>query len=155
MYKQERVGKEEKIFEIYKFRTMVQDAEKQTGPVWAQENDHRVTSIGKILRRSRLDEIPQLLNILKGEMSLVGPRPERLYFVEKLNDEMPTYWERIKVKPGLTGMAQVEHSYDRSLDDVKIKLEHDLYYMENASLKLDLTILLKTVLVMLKGRGAQ
>ena len=154
IYEQKRVGKEGKVFTLYKFRTMYQDAEKHTGPVWAEKNDPRVTWIGGRLRKSRLDEIPQILNVLKGDMSIVGPRPERPYFVEKLRNRIPNYTERLRVKPGLTGLAQVNHKYDISLDDVKTKLEYDLVYINRISLPLDLKILLKTAGVMLSRKGA-
>lgn len=154
IYRQRRVGKDGKLFTLYKFRTMFPEAEKQTGPIWAEADDPRVTWIGKKLRRSRLDEIPQLINVLKGEMSIVGPRPERPYFVEKLRKKIPNYTERLKVKPGLTGLAQVNHKYDISLDDVKTKLEYDLLYINKISLPLDLKILIKTVGVVLSRKGA-
>jgi len=128
---------------------MVEDAEKNTGPVWAIKNDQRITRIGRFLRKSRIDEIPQLWNILKGEMTLVGPRPERPFFVEKFNNEIPFYSNRLKVKPGLTGYAQVKHKYDASLEDVKEKLKYDLYYIENMSLRLDIKIMFRTLFVML------
>jgi lipopolysaccharide/colanic/teichoic acid biosynthesis glycosyltransferase len=134
---------------------MIEDAERDTGPVWAQKDDRRVTKIGRVLRRIRLDEIPQLVNVLKGEMSLVGPRPERPYFVEKLAQEIPLYSRRLNVKPGLTGWAQIKHSYDASLDDVREKVRYDLYYIENMSLSLDLKILTRTILVTLTGSGAR
>ena len=152
-YMQERVGKEGKHFRILKFRTMREDAEKLTGPVWAGKNDPRVTPIGNILRKTRIDEIPQLFNVLEGDMSLVGPRPERPYFVEKLSHEIPLYSRRLKVRPGVTGWAQVKHKYDESIEDVKKKLEYDLYYIENMSLRLDLKILLNTISVVLLGKG--
>ncbi len=154
IYKQRRVGKDRKVFTLYKFRTMFPEAEKHTGPVWAAKDDPRVTWIGRKLRKSRIDELPQLINILKGDMSVVGPRPERPYFVDKLRKKMPNYTERLKVKPGLTGLAQVDHKYDISLDDVKIKLEYDLLYINKLSLPLDMKIMLKTVGVVLNRKGA-
>lgn len=152
-YKQERMGMNGKIFKIIKFRTMIKDAEKYTGPVWSAKDDPRVTKVGKILRRLRLDEIPQAINILKGDMSFVGPRPERPYFVEKLSKEIPLYKRRLKVRPGLTGWAQVKHKYDESIEDVKIKLRYDLYYIENMSLRLDFKIIFRTIFVVLFGKG--
>ena len=124
-----------------------------TGPVWASSDDPRVTRIGRIMRRLRLDEIPQLINILSGDMSLVGPRPERPYFVEQLKKHFPLYTRRLRVRPGLTGWAQVKGEYDQSLDHVKKKLEYDLFYLENCSLRMDLKIILNTLYVMLRGKG--
>lgn len=152
-YKQIRVGKDGKEFKIYKFRSMFKDAEKHTGPVWSTKDDPRITRVGKILRKFRLDEIPQFINVLRGEMSLVGPRPERPYFVEKLSKEIPLYKRRLKVKPGITGWAQVKHKYDESIEDVKKKLQYDLYYIENISLRMDLKILFRTIFVVLFGKG--
>lgn len=152
-YKQERMGMNGKIFKIIKFRTMIKDAEKHTGPVWSKKDDPRITKVGKILRKIRLDEIPQAINILKGDMSFVGPRPERPYFVEKLSKEIPLYKRRLKVRPGLTGWAQVKHKYDETIDDVKIKLRYDLFYIENMSLRLDFKIILRTIFVVLFGKG--
>jgi len=152
-YKQERMGMNGKIFQIIKFRTMINDAEKYTGPVWSTKNDPRITKVGKFLRKVRLDEIPQAINILKGDMSFVGPRPERPYFVEKLSKEIPLYKRRLKVRPGLTGWAQVKHKYDESIEDVKIKFRYDLFYIENMSLRLDFKIILRTIFVVLFGKG--
>lgn len=151
LYWQERVGQGGEIFCMPKFRSMVHEAERETGPVWAVENDERVTKLGRFLRYTRLDELPQLLSVLKGDMSLIGPRPERPYFVDRIWRQLADYGERLKVKPGLTGLAQVRHRYGTSIDDVKVKLEYDLYYAENASFRLDLEILLKTIPVMLRG----
>jgi len=153
IYRQERVGKDSKNFTLLKFRSMYIDAEKDTGPVWALKNDPRVTGIGKILRMTHLDETPQFLNILKGEMSLVGPRPERPYFVEKLAKEIPLYRRRHKIKPGLTGLARVKYKYDESIEDVKIDLQYDLYYIENMSLRIDFQILFWTISHVLLGKG--
>jgi exopolysaccharide biosynthesis polyprenyl glycosylphosphotransferase len=153
LYRQERVGRNGKRFNIYKFRSMATDAEKATGPVWAEKNDPRVTRVGKIIRRMHIDEVPQFVNVLWGDMSLVGPRPERPYFVEKLSKELPLYKRRLKVRPGITGWAQVKHRYDQSIEDVKTKLKYDLFYIENLSWRLDLKILFNTVYVMLMGRG--
>ncbi len=141
-------------FNLVKFRTMVQDAEKKCGPVWATKNDPRVTRIGRFLRKTRLDEIPQFVNILKGDMSLVGPRPERPSFVSKLSREVDNYTGRLAVKPGLTGLAQVENGYDSSVDTVVRKVEYDLEYINSRSLWLDCKILLKTVKVVITGKGA-
>lgn len=152
-YTQERVGKDGKVFKIIKFRSMVAAAERATGPVWAQDNDPRVTYVGRVLRKLRLDEIPQFLNILDGDMSLVGPRPERPFFVEQLKKEIPLYTRRLRIRPGLTGWAQVKGVYDQSIEHVKQKLEYDLFYIENMSFRMDLKIILNTIYVMLKGKG--
>jgi exopolysaccharide biosynthesis polyprenyl glycosylphosphotransferase len=152
IYKQERVGQGEKNFWLYKFRTMIEDAEKETGPVLATEDDPRITPIGKFLRRYRLDELPQLVNILKGEMSFVGPRPERPYFVKQFKESIPGYAERFKVKPGVTGLAQVTAGYATT---PRNKLKYDLIYIYNQSLFLDLKILAKTIKVVLAGKGAR
>lgn len=153
LFKQERIGMNNKIFRIYKFRSMHQDAEKLTGPVWSQKDDPRVTHVGKIIRKLRIDEVPQMYNVLKGEMSLVGPRPERPYFVEQLSAQIPYYRRRLKVRPGITGWAQVKHKYDESIEDVKVKLRYDLFYIENMSLRMDIKILARTILVVLFGKG--
>ncbi|MGE5430943.1 MAG: undecaprenyl-phosphate glucose phosphotransferase [Syntrophomonadaceae bacterium] len=153
LYKQKRSGLNGKEFDMYKFRSMRNDAEKGTGPVWSQKNDPRITRIGKFIRKVRIDEIPQMINVLKGEMSLVGPRPERPYFVEKLSQEIPLYKKRLKVRPGVTGWAQVKHKYDETIEDVKTKLRYDLFYIENMSLRMDFKILFRTVFVVLFGKG--
>ena len=153
IYRQKRVGYKGKVFTMLKFRTMVENAEAKTGPVWASENDPRYTPIGRWLRKTRLDEIPQLWNVLKGEMSLVGPRPERPYFVEKLAKEIPLYSRRYRVKPGITGWAQVTWHYDTSLDDVRQKVKYDLFYIANLSLRMDLKILFLTIRTALLGKG--
>jgi exopolysaccharide biosynthesis polyprenyl glycosylphosphotransferase len=153
LFKQERIGMNNKKFKIYKFRSMYQDAEKNTGPVWSTKDDPRVTRIGKIIRQLRIDEIPQMFNVLKGEMSLVGPRPERPYFVEQLSQQIPYYRRRLKVRPGITGWAQVKHKYDESIEDVKVKLRYDLFYIENMSLRMDIKILARTILVVMFGKG--
>ena len=153
VYSQERVGKDGRIFKMHKFRSMRSDAEKDTGPVWAPVNDTRVTTVGRFLRNLRLDEIPQFINVLDGDMSLVGPRPERPYFVEKLSKQIPLYHRRLKVRPGITGWAQIKQGYDRSIEDVKSKVKYDLFYIENMSFRMDIKILLYTFYVMLTGRG--
>ena len=153
IYRQKRVGYKGKVFTMLKFRTMVKNAEAKTGPVWASENDPRYTPIGRWLRKTRFDEIPQLWNVLKGEMSLVGPRPERPYFVEKLAKEIPLYSRRYRVKPGITGWAQVTWHYDTSLDDVRQKVKYDLFYIANLSLRMDLKILFLTIRTALLGKG--
>lgn len=153
-HKQDRVGLRGKKFTLVKFRSMVSDAERHTGPVWAGKNDTRITRIGKIIRPFRIDEWPQIINVLRGEMSFVGPRPERPAFVEELRDRIPFYGLRLTVHPGITGWAQVKHTYDQSVDDVKKKLEFDLEYINNMSLRMDMKIFLKTVLTVLKREGA-
>ncbi|MDZ7266244.1 MAG: exopolysaccharide biosynthesis polyprenyl glycosylphosphotransferase [candidate division KSB1 bacterium] len=152
-YRQERVGKHGRIFEVIKFRSMVTNAEQLTGPKWAEKDDPRITRVGRFLRKWRLDEVPQFLNVLRGEMSIVGPRPERPYFVEKLRKEIPLYPRRLRVRPGITGWAQIKGAYDATLEDVKQKLQYDLFYLENMSLRMDLKIILHTIYVMLAGRG--
>jgi exopolysaccharide biosynthesis polyprenyl glycosylphosphotransferase len=153
-YSQERIGKAGRIFRVFKFRTMYIDAEKFSGPVLAVKNDPRITKVGRFLRKTRLDEIPQLMNVAIGDMSFIGPRPERPYFVEKYSHEIPLYKNRLKVKPGITGLAQVTTGYDSDLDDVKDKLKHDLVYVENFhSLKLNFQILIKTMKVVLTAQG--
>lgn len=154
-FKQERVGKNEKEFTIYKFRTMVNDAEKDTGPVWTQSHDARITRVGKILRKARLDEIPQMINVLKGEMSFVGPRPEREFFINELKKQIPYYSNRHAVKPGITGWAQVRYNYGSSLEDAIEKLRYELYYIKNMSFFLDMLIIIETVKVMLSGKGGR
>jgi sugar transferase (PEP-CTERM system associated) len=154
-FRQVRVGELEKEFVLYKFRTMRQDAENSTGAVWAQKNDPRVTRVGKLLRKTRIDELPQLSNVLKGEMSFVGPRPERPEFVSELKKHIPYYPERHFVKPGVTGWAQIRYPYGASVEDAVEKLRHDLYYIKNISLFLDVLIFIETVKVMLFGRGAR
>jgi len=144
IYRQTRVGQYGERFTMYKFRTMYENAEEETGPVWAQKNDARVTPLGRMIRRIRLDEIPQLWNVMRGEMSLVGPRPERPFFVEQHVSAIPLYSRRHRVKPGVTGLAQVKWRYDNDLDDVRQKLKYDLFYIENMSLRMDAKILLQT-----------
>jgi len=141
-------------FKVIKFRTMVQDAEKKSGPVWATQNDARVTPLGRFLRKTRIDEIPQLINVLKGDMSLVGPRPERPVFVRDLVVKVPNYEARLRVKPGVTGLAQVSQGYDSSIESVVDKVKHDVKYIRNWSIWSDMKILARTVIVVLTGRGA-
>jgi lipopolysaccharide/colanic/teichoic acid biosynthesis glycosyltransferase len=140
-------------FRIYKFRTMVVNAEEY-GPQWSSRNDVRITAIGRLLRLTRLDETPQFLNVLKGDMSIIGPRPERPFFVDQFAENIPAYAERLRVRPGITGRAQVSLDYDTSIDDVKKKLEQDLEYVRNRTLLQDFKILLRTVGVIVTGRGA-
>jgi len=154
VYKQERVGQYGKPFIMLKFRSMYRDAEKKTGPQWAAKKDPRITPVGRFIRKTRLDEIPQFINVLRGDMSLVGPRPERAFFIEQLKNEIPWYMRRLKMKPGITGWAQVKHKYDSSIEDVKQKVMFDLYYFENMSIKLDVKIMLHTLLVVFTGKGA-
>jgi len=156
IYRQARVGLRGKVFDLFKLRTMPIDAEAATGPVWASsEDDPRVTRLGRTLRKLRLDELPQLVNVLKGEMSFVGPRPERPHFVEKLRQVIPYYDERHTVRPGITGWAQVKFGYGSTIEDSERKLQFDLYYVKNMSLLLDIAIVLDTFKVMLLGRGAR
>ena len=154
LYRQERVGLDGRLFTLYKFRSIRTDAET-TGPVWAAQRDSRVTRIGAIMRQTRIDELPQLFNILCGEMSFIGPRPERPHFVEKLAGVIPMYRERNRVKPGLTGWAQVNYPYGASVEDARMKLSYDLYYVKHRSLILDVQILFSTVRVILFQEGAR
>jgi exopolysaccharide biosynthesis polyprenyl glycosylphosphotransferase len=153
-YSQKRVGKGQELFTIYKFRSMRQDAE-DGGAQWASEGDSRITRVGRLLRMTHIDEIPQIWNLLKGDMSLVGPRPERPEFVEVLDKQIPYYFVRHSVKPGMTGWAQINYRYGASTVDTKNKLEYDLYYIKNMSLLLDFKILLRTFGVVLLGDGAR
>ncbi len=152
-YRQTRIGQGGRSFEVVKFRSMIMDAERDTGAVWAKENDGRATPMGRILRNTRLDEIPQFWNVLRGEMSLIGPRPERPEFVCQLAEEIPFYRVRHAVKPGITGWAQVKYRYGASVDDALIKLQYDLYYIKHQGPYLDLLVLLKTVQVVLGMQG--
>jgi len=153
-FRQERVGERGRIFTLLKFRTMRNDAEAETGPVWAADHDPRITRAGYWLRKTRLDEFPQIWNVFKGEMSFIGPRPERPHFVLQLQERIPYYAERHSVKPGITGWAQVRYQYGASIEDAEEKLQYDLYYVKNMSGLLDIDILLSTVRVVLFGKGA-
>ena len=153
-YSQERVGRGGRPFRVIKFRSMRRDAEKDGKPRWASSNDDRVTRIGRFIRKLRIDELPQLFNVLNGDMSLVGPRPERPYFVDQLTQQIPFYAVRHCVKPGVTGWAQVRYQYGASVDDAAEKLQYDLYYVKNHSLILDTLVLFETVRVVLTGEGA-
>jgi len=155
LFRQARVGRNGKVFTLYKFRSMWVDAEARTGAVWASKDDPRVTPLGRWLRRLRIDELPQLWNVLRGEMSIVGPRPERPEFVRVLAEKIPYYRQRHCVKPGITGWAQINHKYGDSIEDTITKLEFDLYYIKNMSLSLDAYILFQTVKTMVVQRGAQ
>ncbi len=156
IYRQRRVGERGRVFFIYKLRTMTNDAEKGTGAVWTSKNgDPRITKVGRFLRVTRFDELPQLINVLKGEMSFIGPRPERPEFVKVLGKIIPYYEERHSVRPGITGWAQVKYGYGSSAEEAEIKLHYDLYYIKHMNLWLDLVILLDTVKVVLFGRGAR
>jgi lipopolysaccharide/colanic/teichoic acid biosynthesis glycosyltransferase len=155
IYRQTRVGQGGKTFTVLKFRSMVVDAERNGSPAWASANDSRVTRIGRLMRRTRIDELPQLINVLRGEMSFVGPRPERPEFVAMLTQQIPFYAVRHSVKPGITGWAQVRYSYGATVEQAVRKLEYDLYYVKNHSLLLDIMILIETVRVVLLGEGAR
>ncbi len=152
-YVQERVGKDGRVFKIVKLRTMVADAEARTGPVWASANDPRETPLGRVLRRTHLDELPQLWNVLRGDMSLIGPRPERPVFVEKFKREIPDYTERLAVRPGITGWAQVNHFYDQSIDDVRRKVHFDCEYIQRMGWGIDIRIMWATALRMIGRKG--
>jgi sugar transferase (PEP-CTERM system associated) len=154
IYRQERVGQAGRLFNVIKFRSMRRDAESDGKPRWATNNDDRATRVGRVIRKLRIDELPQLLNVLRGDMSLVGPRPERPYFVDQLAREIPYYAVRHSVKPGVTGWAQVRYRYSASLEDSIEKLQYDLYYVKNHTLFLDVVILFETVGVVLTGEGA-
>jgi exopolysaccharide biosynthesis polyprenyl glycosylphosphotransferase len=153
IYSQERVGKDGRPFKIFKFRSMYIDAERG-GPQWASKNDPRVTPLGRFLRKSHLDEVPQFWNVLKGDMSLVGPRPERPFFVKQLIEEIPYYNRRHKVRPGITGLYQAMiDKYDESIDDVRQRVKYDLMYIESMSFRLDIKILFRTAYMMMRGKG--
>ena len=153
IFKQERIGLNGRPFMVHKFRTMHSDSEEKTGPVWASKNDPRITRFGNILRKSRLDEFPQLYNVLIGNMSIVGPRPERDFFISQLKEKFPYYVRRLNVRPGITGWAQIMGSYDTDIENVKHKLKLDFYYIENISIWLDIKIMIITVWVILRGKG--
>lgn len=155
VYKQERMGKEGKIFDIYKLRTMSADAEKETGAVWAREDDPRITPVGRILRKFHIDELPQLFNVINGQMSIVGPRPERPEIVEKLKEEICDYEKRLSVKPGITGLAQIRHKYDETISDVRKKIKYDILYIKKMCWLLEARILARTFVVALIGKGAR
>jgi sugar transferase (PEP-CTERM system associated) len=153
LYNQERVGENGRIFNVYKFRSMRTDAERDGTPVWARDRDDRVTRVGRVIRKTRLDELPQFWNVMSGDMSFVGPRPERPFFVDQLAKDIPFYLQRHAVKPGLTGWAQVKYQYGSTVEDAMEKLRYDLYYIKHMSIVFDLTIVLDTVKVILFGKG--
>jgi len=155
LYKQKRVGKGDETFMLYKFRSMYADAEARCGAVWAKRDDPRITPIGKWIRKLRLDELPQLLNVVRGEMSIVGPRPERPEFVKTLSEKIPYYRQRHCLKPGITGWAQINYKYSDTLEDTIAKLEYDLYYIKNVSPSLDAYIVFHTLKTMVLSRGSQ
>jgi exopolysaccharide biosynthesis polyprenyl glycosylphosphotransferase len=155
VYSQRRTGKNDVPFMLYKFRSMYADAEAHSGAVWAKKDDPRITPVGKWLRKLRLDELPQLFNVLKGDMSIVGPRPERPEFVAELERRIPYYRQRHCVKPGITGWAQINHKYGDTIEDTIVKLEYDLYYIKNLAPALDAFIIFHTAKVMLLSRGSQ
>lgn len=155
LFKQKRVGEGEKVFVLLKFRSMRANAESQTGPIWASEDDQRVTRVGRFIRKVRIDELPQMINVLKGDMSFVGPRPERPYFIDMLKHEIPFYSLRHSVKPGITGWAQVRYEYGASVEDAMEKLQYDIYYIKNMSLLFDLSIILDTTKTILSGKGSR
>ena len=155
IFSQERVGERRKICRVHKFRSMLDEAEKHSGPVWARDNDARVTKVGRIIRKLRIDEIPQLWNVLKGEMSFVGPRPERDFFVKDLEKQIPYYGERFTVRPGITGWAQINYGYGATVEDAIEKLNYDLFYIKNMSILMDMIIVLRTTKIVLFGRGAR
>ncbi len=154
-FRQERIGEQERLFTLLKFRTMIDDAEAHTGPVWTVNGDPRITRVGRWLRMTRLDEFPQILNVLKGEMSFIGPRPERPHFVAELQEKIPYYAQRHVIKPGITGWAQVRYRYGATIEDAEEKLQYDLYYVKNMSIFLDMLILLSSIQVVLFGKGAR
>lgn len=155
LFRQERVGQDGEAFTLIKFRSMQVDAEADTGPIYAETDDPRITRVGRMIRRTRLDELPQLINVLKGDMSFVGPRPERRFFVEQFEKEIPYYTRRLSVKPGVTGWAQVKYPYGATAEDAVEKLRLDLYYVKNMSSLFDLFIILQTVKIVLLGQGAR
>lgn len=155
LFKQERVGRNGRIFNLLKLRSMRQDAESRTGPIWSEVGDSRVTRVGRVLRKTKIDEIPQVFNVLKGDMSFVGPRPERPYFVELLKGKVPFYFQRLSINPGITGLAQIKYPYGSSVEDAVEKLQYDLYYIKHMSFWLDFSVLFDTVKVVLFGRGGR
>ena len=155
IYKQERCGQDGRTYKLCKFRSMVDNAELECGPMWALDDDCRVTTVGKILRKFRLDEIPQMWNVLKGDMSFIGPRPERPEFIEELQKIVPYYSQRHTVKPGITGWAQVSYGYGASVEDALEKLKYDLFYIKNMSAFMDYMIILKTIKIVLQQSGAR
>jgi sugar transferase (PEP-CTERM system associated) len=155
IFSQERVGQGGRRYSVHKFRSMIANAEEKSGPVWAKDHDDRVTRVGHVIRKLRIDEIPQLWNVIKGEMSFVGPRPERQFFVSKLEKQIPYYSERFSVKPGITGWAQVCYPYGSTVEDAIQKLNYDLFYIKNLSIFMDLMIVLRTIKIVLLGRGAR
>ncbi len=155
LFSQERVGENEEVFTLHKFRSMKANAEEETGPVWASDDDTRITRVGKLIRKLRIDELPQLWNVLRGDISFVGPRPERSFFVEKLKKVIPYYRQRFTVKPGVTGWAQIKYGYGASEQDALEKLKYDLYYIKNMSIVMDLMVILHTVKIVLLSRGAR
>ena len=154
-YWQERVGRGGEPYRVHKLRTMKKDAEKLSGPVWAQQKDPRITRLGNFLRKTRLDEIPQVFAVFRGDMSFVGPRPERPFFVQQLKTQIPFFGLREAVKPGITGWAQIRYPYGATVEDSKNKLEYDLYYVQHQSLFLDLAICFHTIKTVLFGKGAR
>ena len=154
-YRQERVGLNGRRFTLLKFRSMVLDAEPDGRPVWAAERDARITRVGRFIRRTRIDELPQLFNVLCGDMGVIGPRPERPYFVDQLTPVIPFFSERHRIKPGITGWAQINCPYAASIEDAREKLSYDLYYINNQNFALDLVILISTVLVVISKWGAR
>jgi lipopolysaccharide/colanic/teichoic acid biosynthesis glycosyltransferase len=149
------VGRHKKEFLMYKFRSMLNDAEKLTGPVWAGDDDPRVTRVGKVIRKYRIDELPQLWDVLMGRMSLVGPRPERKHFTDQLEEQIQFYSQRFIAKPGITGWAQVSYNYGATVEDAIEKLNYDLFYIKNMTLLFDLIIILRTIKIVIFGRGAR
>lgn len=155
IFSQERVGQNKKIYRIHKFRSMICDAEKDSGPIWADDDDPRITRVGRVIRKWRFDEIPQLWNVLKGDMSFVGPRPEREYFVDQLGKIVPYYQERHTVKPGISGWAQVSYGYGASVEDAIEKLNYDLFYIKNMTFFMDLMIVMRTIKIVLSRKGSR
>lgn len=154
-YTQERVGKGGRLFGIVKFRTMYVDAESNTGPIWAGRNDPRITPFGRFLRKTHIDELPQLINVISGDMSIVGPRPERPFFVQEFKGNIHGYTRRLTVKPGITGLAQCCHKYDETIQDVRSKLSYDVFYIKKMCMLLDIKILLLTLKVSILGEVTQ